>query len=145
MTETTRKDDAEMRPSLPKKRPRGRPWPKGVSGNPAGRPKGAKNRFTLAVQEGLRRAEEELSRPQALNRDKPFGCKDGYLIQQGRLFIWDPLLQDYVAVPGQDPAPKPPATFDNKEHYVEMMWRGREIYVQDGWPFAPRTWKRLRL
>jgi len=41
----------------------GPPWPKGVSGNPAGRPKGARNKFTEAVREGLRRAEEKLAQP----------------------------------------------------------------------------------
>lgn len=33
-----------------KHRPRGKPWPRGVSGNPAGRPKGALNKFSLAVR-----------------------------------------------------------------------------------------------
>jgi hypothetical protein len=32
-----------------KHRPRGRPWPPGISGNPAGRPKGALNKLSLAV------------------------------------------------------------------------------------------------
>jgi len=45
-------------PKIQKNRPRGCPWPKGVSGNPAGRPRGARNKFTLAVIEGVQRAEE---------------------------------------------------------------------------------------
>ena len=36
-----------------KYRPRGRPWPPGVSGNPAGRAKGALNKISLAVRDGL--------------------------------------------------------------------------------------------
>ena len=35
-----------------KGKPRGRPWPPGVSGNPAGRPKGALNKLSLAVRGG---------------------------------------------------------------------------------------------
>ena len=35
---------------LLKCRPRGKPWPPGVSGNPAGRPKGALNKLSLAVK-----------------------------------------------------------------------------------------------
>jgi hypothetical protein len=31
-------------------RPRGKPWPPGVSGNPAGRPQGALNKLSLAVR-----------------------------------------------------------------------------------------------
>lgn len=31
-------------------KPRGRPWPPGISGNPAGRPRGALNKLSLAVQ-----------------------------------------------------------------------------------------------
>ncbi|MGA8139628.1 MAG: hypothetical protein WB948_03010 [Desulfobaccales bacterium] len=33
-------------------RPRGKPWPPGVSGNLAGRPKGALNKLSLAVRGG---------------------------------------------------------------------------------------------
>lgn len=33
------------------KRPPGTPWPKGQSGNPAGKPKGTKNRATVIQQE----------------------------------------------------------------------------------------------
>lgn len=33
-------------------RPRGKPWPPRVSGNPTGRPKGALNKFSLAVRGG---------------------------------------------------------------------------------------------
>jgi hypothetical protein len=35
-----------------KYRPRGKPWPPGVSGNLAGRPKGALNKLSLAVRGG---------------------------------------------------------------------------------------------
>jgi hypothetical protein len=33
-----------------KGKPRGKPWPQGVSGNPAGRPKGALHKLTRAVR-----------------------------------------------------------------------------------------------
>jgi len=35
-----------------KGKPRGRPWPPGVSGNPRGRPVGALNKLSLAVRGG---------------------------------------------------------------------------------------------
>jgi hypothetical protein len=41
---------------------RGRPFKKGVSGNPAGKPPGARNRTTLAVQELLGGEAENLTR-----------------------------------------------------------------------------------
>jgi len=41
---------------------RGRPFRKGVSGNPAGKPLGARNRATLAVQELLDGEAEKLTR-----------------------------------------------------------------------------------
>jgi hypothetical protein len=127
-----------------KKRPRGRPWPKGVSGNPRGRPKGARNKFTQAVLEGIRRAEEKIARPKLLDRDKPYEAWDGFCLQEGLLFGWDPVLQNYVALPDQAP-PRPPRYFDPSQRCTEMTWKGRFIYVQNGWPFNPRTWRRLRI
>jgi hypothetical protein len=43
-------------------RGRGRPFPPGRSGNPAGKPPGARNRTTLAVQELLNGEAEKLTR-----------------------------------------------------------------------------------
>ncbi len=137
--------EAEIRRSILKKRPRGRPWPKGVSGNPQGRPRGARNQFTRAILEGSRRAEEKLAQPKVGDRERPYECWGGYLIQKGLLFACDPILKDYVALPGQDPTPTPPARFDPSERRTEMVWKGREIHVQQGWPFDPRTWRRLKL
>ena len=37
-----------------KAKPRGRPWKEGQSGNPGGRPKGAKNKLTMAILAGNR-------------------------------------------------------------------------------------------
>jgi hypothetical protein len=44
------------------RRGRGKPFPKGISGNPAGKPPGARNRTTLAVQELLNGEAEKLTR-----------------------------------------------------------------------------------
>jgi len=55
-----------------KLKPRGRPWPKGVSGNPAGRPTGSRHKITLAVLEGARRAEDELARPLMLDESRHY-------------------------------------------------------------------------
>ena len=45
-----------------KQRGPGRPWPKRTSGNPAGRPKGSRNKATLAAQELLDGEAEALTR-----------------------------------------------------------------------------------
>ncbi|MCL6622941.1 MAG: DUF5681 domain-containing protein, partial [Syntrophobacterales bacterium] len=124
-----------------KKRPRGRPWPKGVSGNPRGRPKGARNKFTEAVREGLRRVEEKLAQPRRLNRDKPYECWDGYLIQEG--LRYDCNTEEML--PGQEPALRLPTRFDPGPRRTGMTWKKKEIIVQNGWPFDPRTWRRLKL
>jgi hypothetical protein len=48
--------------SAKKQRGKGRPFGKGVSGNPAGKPPGTRNRTTLAVQELLSGEAERLTR-----------------------------------------------------------------------------------
>lgn len=48
--------------SAKKQRGTGRPFTKGASGNPAGKPPGARNRTTLAVQELLSGEAEKLTR-----------------------------------------------------------------------------------
>jgi hypothetical protein len=47
--------------SKPKRRPRGKPWPKGVSGNPGGRPKSEKPPVLEADVRALARASGEKS------------------------------------------------------------------------------------
>src|SRR5215213_5789378 len=54
-----------MTESTPTKQPRrgpGRPWKKGVSGNPKGRPQGARNRATVAAETMLDGEAEQLTR-----------------------------------------------------------------------------------
>ncbi|MBW1953750.1 MAG: hypothetical protein JRI66_11855 [Deltaproteobacteria bacterium] len=123
-----------------KKRPRGRPWPKGTSGNPAGRPRGARNKFTMAMLAGIRQAEEELARPRMLDPSKPYEYWDGYLIQEGVVFDCD----THEALPDQDSPLEAPKRFNPAERRTEMVWKGLEIIVQYGWAFDPATWKRLK-
>jgi hypothetical protein len=52
-----------------RKQRRGRPFPRGKSGNSAGRPKGAKNRTTLAVEALLEGEAEDITR-RAIERAK---------------------------------------------------------------------------
>lgn len=124
-----------------KKRPRGRPWPKGVSGNPAGRPQGSLNKITLAVLEGTRRAEEELAKPKVLDKSRPFESWDGYFFQDGLRFDQHTL----EALPIDGPRPVQPAMVDHRERRMELTWQGRHLLMQDGWPFCPRTWKPVKI
>lgn len=69
-----------------KLKPRGRPWPKGFSGNPAGRPPGSRHKITMAVLEGARRAEEELARPLMLDETRHYEVWSDCYIQNGMRF-----------------------------------------------------------
>ncbi len=52
-------------------RPRGKPWPPGVSGNLAGRPKGALNKLSLAVRGGPVNRQGEPPAQSLQNAEKP--------------------------------------------------------------------------
>jgi hypothetical protein len=130
-----------------KGKPRGRPWPTGVSGNPAGRPPGSKNRLTLAMLEGIKRANAELgiaqadlSKPRRLDAWRPYEiCQNGYL-QDGRL---------YHRVTHQeetwfDPIPQR-ERLDRGLSRLEVLHLGRHLYLQDGHLYDPATNKAVPL
>jgi hypothetical protein len=128
------KADLEQKP--PKKRPRGRPWAKGVSGNPAGRPRGSLNKATLAMLAGIRQAEAELAKPRMLDTSRPYESWDGYFWQDGLCFNKDTL----EALPHDGPPPMQPERLDPRERRTEITWKRRRLYLQNGWPFNPATW-----
>jgi len=118
-----------------KKRPRGRPWPKGVSGNWTGRPRGAKNKTTLAMLEGVRRAEEELSKPLMLDQSRHFEVWSDVYIQDGMRFKRTTLGR----VNPKGPVPARPERLDVREVRREVTWKGRRYWSQRGWLFARDT------
>ena len=124
--------------------PRGRPWPKGVSGNPAGRPRGARNKFTLSMMEGMegvRRAEAEVAKPRRLDTSKPYESWDGYFIQDGLRFH----KQTLEALPHDGPPPEPPERLNPRERRTPMVWNRRYLYLQNGWAFDPATRKAVKI
>jgi Family of unknown function (DUF5681) len=60
--ETTSEDDSRTAPPSSGPKPRGRPFVPGQSGNPNGRPKGARNKATTAVEALLEGEAETLTR-----------------------------------------------------------------------------------
>jgi hypothetical protein len=87
-----------------KRKPRGKPWPPGVSGNLAGRPQGALNKLSLAVkgeplavnrQAGLEQApppepvKYDPRRPHAHTSHKIGGTWRRTVEQEGRIFDRD--------------------------------------------------------
>lgn len=110
-----------------KAKPRGRPWPKGVSGNPAGRPKGAKNKLTLAVLEG--------NRPLTLDKSRHYEAWSDVFIQAGMRFRKDNLER----VNPEGPVPVRPERLDIGEGRLEVIWRGRRCWSQRGWLFDRAT------
>ena len=126
---------------IQKARPRGRPWPKGHSGNPAGRPRGSLNKNSLAVQEGIRRAEAELAKPLTLNLDLPYEAWGDRYVQFGRVFRKDNLLEKN---PGA-PVLAQTEMLNIRKPRQELLWQGRDLLLQDGWPFCRRTYKALKI
>ena len=118
-----------------KLKPRGRPWPKGVSGNPAGRPPGSRHKITLAVLEGARRAEEELARPLMLDETRHYEVWSDCYIQDGMRFK----RTTFERVTPESPIPIRPERLDIGDIRQEVMWQGKMYWSQRGWLFAMDT------
>ena len=118
-----------------KGKPRGRPWPKGKSGNLAGRPRGSLNKTTMAVLEGVRRAEEELARPLMLDKSRHYEMWSDCYIQDGMRFKRTTLER----VNPKGPVPTRPERLSNRESRREVTWKGRRYWSQRGWLFDPAT------
>ena len=118
-----------------KLKPRGRPWPKGVSGNPAGRPPGSRHKITLAVLEGVRRAEEELAKPLMLDENRHYESWSDCCVQDGMRFK----LTTFERVSPERPIPTRPERLDIGEIRQEVVWRGKICWSQRGWLFSMDT------
>jgi hypothetical protein len=108
---------------------RGRPWPKGTSGNPKGRPRGARNKFTMAV---LGAVNTKPMKPGVfLDKNYPHFNRGRFLLQKGRKFNPDTL----EAMPG--PTPPIPTKFDRRRQVgYDCVHQGRRcIFTADGWLF----------
>jgi hypothetical protein len=108
-------------------KPRGRPWPKGTSGNPAGRPRGSLNKLTLAVLAG--------NRPLMLDKGRHFEGWSDCFVQHGMRFRKDNLER----VNPKGPVPTRPERLDIREVRQEAMWKGRRCWSQFGWLFGRAT------
>jgi hypothetical protein len=117
-----------MRKQL-KLKPRGRPWPKGVSGNPAGRPPGSLHKISLAVLEGARRAEEELAKPLMLDGSRHYEVWSDCYVQDGMRFMRTTLER----VNPEGPVPTRPERLDIGDIRQEAVWRGKMYWSQRGW------------
>ena len=126
---------------IKKARPRGRPFPPGVSGNPRGRPLGARNKLSLMVEEGVRRVAEELAKPLILNLDLPYEVWGDRYVQFGRVFRKDNLLEKN---PGA-PVLAQPEMLNIRKRRQEIAWKKRYYYIQDGWLFDRGTWVAVEL
>ncbi len=118
---------------MKKQLPRGKPWPPGTSGNPAGRPKGAKNKLTLAVLAA--------NRPITLDKSRHYECWSDCHIQFGMRFRRDNLQR----VNPKGPVPVCPERLSNREVRREVMWQGKRYWSQRGWLFDPRTHLPIKL
>jgi hypothetical protein len=126
---------------IKKGRPRGCPFKPGQSGNPAGRPPGSRNKITLAVLGGVRRAEEELAKPKVLDKSRPFESWDGYFFQDGLRFE----KYSLEAIPTDGPDPVQPERLNPRERRTPILWKKRHLVLQNGWAFDPATHLALKL
>jgi hypothetical protein len=119
-------NSTEKQQSL-KGKPRGRPFPPGMSGNPRGRPRGALNKLTLAVLAG--------NRPLILDKSRHYEAWSDCFIQSGMQFRKDNLLR----VNPKGPVPIRPERLDIREVRQEVQLGRKRFLSQRGWLFDPAT------
>ena len=108
-------------------KPRGRPFPPGVSGNPRGRPRGALNKLTQAVLAG--------NWPLALDKSRHYETWSDVFIQSGMRFRRDTLER----LNPKGPVPIRPERLTIREVRQAVEWKGRRYLSQRGWLFDPAT------
>jgi hypothetical protein len=120
-----------------KGKPRGRPFPPGKNGNAGGRPQGSRNKLSLMVEEGIRRANFALS---MLDLSKPYNSWGYHFEQRGKRFDKRTLLID-------PDAPVLPQTkmLDRRKPRQEIIWKKKHYLIQDGWLFDRFTWKAVKI
>jgi hypothetical protein len=114
-------------------KPRGKPWKKGQSGNPKGRPKGAKNKLSLAVLAA--------ERTTGLDRNLPYNSWFDRFVQFGRQYH----KQTLALLDPEAPSIPQLEMLDLKKPRQEMFWKGRDLLLQDGWPYCRRTLKIVKI
>jgi hypothetical protein len=114
-----------------KGKPRGRPFPPGVSGNPRGRPRGALNKLTLAVLAG--------NRPLMLDKSRHYECWSDTYVQSGMRFRKD----NFERVNPKGAIPIRPERLNIRELRQEVVWRGKRCWSQFGWLFSMGTHLRI--
>ncbi len=94
----------------------------------------------MAVLEGAKRAEVELSKPLLLDKEFPFNAwGDGY-VQFGRIFR----KRDLQLKNPDAPVISQPEMLDRRKPRQEIIWKKKHYYIQDGWPFDWVTWKAVK-
>jgi hypothetical protein len=89
----------------------------------------------LAVLEGARRAEEELSKPLTLDKSRHYETWSDCYIQDGMRFKRDTLER----VNTEGPVPICPEQMNIREHRQEVQFGKKRFYSQRGWLFDPAT------
>jgi hypothetical protein len=93
------------------------------------------------VEEGIGRAEKELSRPLMLDLDKPYeGWSDKY-VQFGRVFHKDTMEEKN---PGTPPLEQP-EMLNHRKPRIEIRWKRRDLFLQGGWTFDRLSWRAVKI
>jgi hypothetical protein len=93
------------------------------------------------VEEGIGRAEAELSRPLMLDLNKPYESWSDKYVQRGRLFHKDTMEE---LNPGT-PLLEQPEMLNHRKFRMLIEFRRKDYYIQEGWLYCPRTWKAVKI